>query len=153
MTPEQLDEARVKEADRQTSHWRAGRSPEKAFDVYRRLVVTNWTPPETVDPDLLAAREWASVEWKSNQINRMTGDRDYAAEALAGAFDSHPTIRAYLAGCTRGREGAKGLVEALEDMCALVKQNTYPQPDKPDTPWGRLQRALAALAAAKGERV
>ena len=111
MTPEQLDEARAKEADRQTSHWRAGRSPEKAFDVYRRLVVTNWTPPETVDPDLLAVRAWAETT-------------DMGAPTLYddGSYDTEPEIIGFLAGCTRGREETKGLVEALEHLRIAIRE-------------------------------
>lgn len=139
MTPEELRAARIAEAWR-----RSDGSVADTLEILADLYETNWTPPEPeVDPDILAAREWIKID--------IYGASNESVDA--GTWDSHPATRAYLAGCTRGREGAKGLVEALEDMCALVKQNTYPQPDKPDTPWGRLQRALAILAAAKGERV
>lgn len=134
MTPEELDAARVKEAIRQCD------SPTSVANMAKtaaRLAREGWTPPKPVNPDLLAARKW------------LKGEGCHPDNVDAGLADRVGCIRAYLAGCTRGREGAKGLVEALEDMCALVKQNTYPQPDKPDTPWGRLQRALAALASAK----
>lgn len=40
----------------------------------------------------------------------------------------------------------EGVREALEDMIQLAGKHVYPQPDKPDSAWGRLERAKAALA-------
>jgi hypothetical protein len=89
MTPEELRAARIAEARR--------RAAGIAFDAVRHLAdlyETNWTPP-VVDPDLLAAREWAATRWPFES-------RAYRA----GHQDDGITIPAYLAGCTRGREGA-----------------------------------------------
>jgi len=53
----------------------------------------NWTPPEPVDPDVLAFREWASKEWP------------LASEAaLRGHMDTTPYANAYLAGARMARE-------------------------------------------------
>ena len=59
--------------------------------------------PKSVGPDLLAAREWHGARWP--------GEKESAA---AGKQDGCFSMEAYLAGCTRGREGAKGLVEAVQ---------------------------------------
>lgn len=43
------------------------------------------------------------------------------------------------------------LLEALQDMVALVKSRAYPQPDKPSSDWGRAESAEAIIAKALGE--
>lgn len=45
---------------------------------------------------------------------------------------------------------APGLLEALEEMIELASPNIYPQPDKSQSGWAKLQRARAAIAKAKG---
>jgi hypothetical protein len=56
MTPE-LKTARIAEA------WRlSDGTVADAMDHLGHLYETNWTPPEPVDPDLLAAREWMKEE-------------------------------------------------------------------------------------------
>jgi hypothetical protein len=125
-----LDEARIAEAER-----RAGKDllaiGGKTFsrhlcDVFNE----NWTPP-VVDPDLLAAREYAATRWPFES-------RAYRA----GHQDDGITIPAYLAGCTRGREGAKGLVEAVENAHRALSVESLPA-------LSRISRALDALASAK----
>ena len=125
MTPEELDEARCKEAER--IYCASFPKPHRMSTIAARLAREGWTPPETVDPDLLAAREWikSDIYGVSN------------ASVDAGTWDSHPAIRAYLAGCTRGREGAKGLVEAAEALIS-ISAGPYSYPD-----------LRAALASAK----
>jgi hypothetical protein len=105
-----LDEARIAEAER-----RAGKDllaiGGKTFsrhlcDVFNE----NWTPP-VVDPDLLAARAWAETT-------------DMGAPTLYddGSYDTEPEIIGFLAGCTRGREETKGLVEALEHLRIAIRE-------------------------------
>ena len=146
MTPEELDEATVKEAKRLTDAAGLCDWPSVA-QTAARLAREGWTPPETVDPDLLAARAWAETT-------------DMGAPTLYddGSYDTEPEIIGFLAGCTRGREGAKGLVEALE---ALDRRFLELWPHGPDGHPATLDEAdaaiwrktLTALAAAKGERV
>ena len=58
MSPEELDEARVEEARRR---WNSNDPtiPDIATGA-ARLAREGWTPPEPVDPDVLAFREWAA---------------------------------------------------------------------------------------------
>ena len=101
MTNEELDEARVKEG------WRIvqDRPPTHVIffgEVARevaRLAREGWTPPEPVSDDVLAAR--ALLKTQLSEV--LHGEVD------AGEFDHVPEVAAYLAGCTRGREEAKGL--------------------------------------------
>ncbi|MDU4943895.1 MAG: hypothetical protein E6X23_20555 [Mixta calida] len=46
---------------------------------------------------------------------------------------------------------APELLEALQEMVAIVKKHTYPQPDKPLSTWGRMEAAEAAIAKALGQ--
>lgn len=46
---------------------------------------------------------------------------------------------------------APDLLEALQEMVAIVRKNTYPQPDKPSSTWGRMEVAELAIAKALGE--
>ncbi len=107
MTPEELDEARAKEA------WRLfSTDGPTAPTIAARLAREGWTPPEPADPDLLAFREWAAAQGPGPQ-------------ALLRA--------AYLAGARmatkRERERAKVLVECVERYAgphgavALAKYN------------------------------
>lgn len=103
MTDEALRAARIAEARRR--HVLETRPlVEHLADIYE----TNWTPPEPVDPDLLAAREWYAAKTPDNF--------DWQTSAREGRLDKSTAIQSYLAGCARGREGAKGLVEVLETV-------------------------------------
>lgn len=46
---------------------------------------------------------------------------------------------------------APELLEALQDMVALVKSRAYPQPDKPSSDWGRAEAAEDIILKALGE--
>jgi len=46
---------------------------------------------------------------------------------------------------------APELLEALQEMVAIVKKHTYPQPDKPSSTWGRMEAAEAVIARALGQ--
>ena len=95
MTPEELDEARAKEAQRL---WESGQEAgSSSWVVAARLARENWTPPEpVVDPDVLAFREWESAQWPA-----YTGTQ---AAFLAGARMARE----------REQERAKVLVEYVE---------------------------------------
>ncbi|TCW00440.1 hypothetical protein [Biostraticola tofi] len=47
---------------------------------------------------------------------------------------------------------APELLEALQDMVAIVKKNSYPCPDKPNSTWGRMEAAKAVINKALGEK-
>ncbi|MBY4887744.1 hypothetical protein K5Y32_07330 [Pantoea sp. DY-15] len=46
---------------------------------------------------------------------------------------------------------APELLEALQEMVAIVKKHTYPQPDKPSSTWGRMEAAESVIAKALGQ--
>ncbi len=46
---------------------------------------------------------------------------------------------------------APELLEALQEMVAIVKKNTYPQPDKPSSTWGRMEAAETVITKALGQ--
>ena len=92
MTPEELDEARANEA------WRIWNEEDGVTDeghavIAARLAREGWKPPEPVDPDVLAFREWAAIQWPSE-----------AAYFLAGERDRSIIAKAYLAGARMARE-------------------------------------------------
>jgi hypothetical protein len=127
MTPEELRAARIAEANRRSREY--GSNPA---GIIADMWAENWTPP-VVDPDLLAARAWAETT-------------DMGAPTLYddGSYDTEPEIIGFLAGCTRGREETKGLVEALE-WYAYRYNYLAAAPDGHDY----VKRARAALASAK----
>jgi hypothetical protein len=63
-----------------------------------------WKPPEPVDPDVLAYREWVA-SWVANP----------AAEekVLAGGWDNFGTAKAFVAGARYAREQEREAVAAL----------------------------------------
>ncbi len=92
LTPEELDEARIEEATRRAKPdilaFGGKTFAHHLCDVFNE----GWTPPPKVDPDLLAAREWAAARYPSMR------------DAMrAGAFDGWDEIRAFLAGIKHGR--------------------------------------------------
>ena len=70
-----------------------------------------WTPPEPVDPDMLAYREW--------EVGKR-GTRDFREEVLAGKWDRSASAIGFLAGARMAREQeqerAKVLVGAISEM-------------------------------------
>ena len=132
MTPEDLKSARIIEAKR-LFNWN---DPRSVVEILADLYEANWTPPEPVDPDLFAAREWHGARWPGEKESVAAGKQD-------GCF----TMEAYLAGCTRGREGAKGLAEALEAMvdeqCDYMRLNVLGDPEVQHN----IKHARAALAS------
>jgi len=117
MTPEQLDKARAEEAWRRSRHPIDGAiNPRDAFNVYRELVVSNWTPPDPINPRVLAAREWLKDE------------RPTAYDIDTGGWDNGMDIKAFLAGFDAAVKLAKPLVEYLEDAGQAEKERaTYHQ--------------------------
>jgi len=47
---------------------------------------------------------------------------------------------------------APRMYSALDELVELAKRNIYPQPDKPDSDWAKVQRGIEALAQARGEQ-
>ena len=90
LTPEDLDEARIKEAVRRgviTTPVKSALS--HLCDVFNE----GWTPLPKVDPDLLAAREWCAT---SEPLADVVGFRN-------GNYDKSAVIVGFLAGIKHGR--------------------------------------------------
>jgi hypothetical protein len=104
MTPEELDKATADEA------WRLLQEGQDVAVIAARLAREGWKPPEPVDPDLLACREW--------KISQPCSP-DYREAVLAGKWDLGVITTGFLAGARMARERAKAvsdaLVEALDD--------------------------------------
>ncbi len=96
MTPEELDEARAREAERRIP-WRE-QSAVGVAQLAARLARENWRP---VDPGLIEARE----------IVRAINSRYapiFAGEVGAGRHDNHIEVEIALAAIKRGRELERG---------------------------------------------
>ena len=108
MSPEELDEATVKEARRRWLSTPAlrihGTLGEDAPFIAARLAREGWTPPEPVDPDLVAYREWASKKWGG------------------GAFAHDGEAECYLAGARMARKQEQERSKTLEDNLALLSE-------------------------------
>ena len=96
----------IAEANRRRAEHGEGAPPVEHFIV--DVVCENWTPPDPVDPDLLAWREWFAQRAGSA----------HKSGILAGHWDSTSDADAYLAGARMAREQererAKVLVECVE---------------------------------------
>ncbi len=128
MTPEELGKGPVDETMRQRVH-------AIAQEAYRRrseqthpghpidaptvmmaieIALSDWTPPEPVDQDVLAFREWFA-DIISPELSRFVPRGDY---------DACETCRAFLAGASmatkREQERARGLVDRLSDLVERV---------------------------------
>ncbi len=99
MTNEELDEARAKEAWRKCDALGFGKDYESPTVIAARLAREGWTPPEPVDPDVLAYREWEAG---------LAKDPIYRDKALSGEWDRYPSGRAFVAGARMAREQMKG---------------------------------------------
>ena len=112
MTPEELDEARAKEALREADEANRYFTHFETATLAARLAREGWTPPEpVVDPDILAFREW---------FHERLAKWDTASKeaTLKGRLDTSGQAKAYLAGARmaagRERERAKVLEECVE---------------------------------------
>ena len=135
MTPEELDKARTDEAFR---IWGGPQThtAEIVGQIAARLAREGYTPPEPVDPDVLAYREW--------EVGKH-GTRDFREEVLAGKWDRSLSAIGFLAGARIAREQeqerAKVLVEYAEGDA-----------NRGDGAGMRANAALAAYKAGKAAR-
>jgi hypothetical protein len=91
MTNEELDEATADEA------WRLLDEGQDVALIAARLAREGWTPPEPVDPDLVAVREIVAVAFE-NANSTAT-----AKGARLGTYDAEPLVLAALAAYKAGR--------------------------------------------------
>jgi hypothetical protein len=101
MTNEELDRARAQEARRIFDEAPSG-VPGHVATIAARLAREGWTPPEPVDPDVLAFREWAATAWPLG-----------SEAALRGHMDTTQYAEAYLAGARMAREQEQERAEVL----------------------------------------
>jgi hypothetical protein len=101
MTPEELDKARVDEAFR---IWGGPQTytAEIVGQTAARLAREGWTPPEPVDPDVLALKEWAAAQGVNFGFGGLVG-----AAFLAGARMAREQER-------KRRSGLVATMEALK---------------------------------------
>lgn len=96
----------VAEAERRWEN-ELGEREWSVVDYIIEVIREGWTPPEPVDPDVLAFREWAATAWPLG-----------SEAALRGHMDTTQYAEAYLAGARMAREQeqerAKVLVEYVE---------------------------------------
>lgn len=112
MTPEELDMARVDEAQR--IFWAGNGAGKGPAIIAARLAREGWTPPPPVDSAVLAVREIVALEWQQ------FGSRTVANETRSGDHDDKwfviCALNAYKAGKEAEAERAKVLLAALDDI-------------------------------------
>jgi hypothetical protein len=114
MTNEELDEARAKEANLIWGKQNC-ENPRPSI-IAARLAREGWTPPEPVDPDVLAFREWEASAFGPADI--------YRAEVIAGKHDRGAAALTYLAGARMGREQERERARVLVDHAELTFNNS-----------------------------
>jgi hypothetical protein len=102
MTNEELDEARAKEAWRiymfhHNERPKGANAHRVAAEIAARLAREGWTPPDPVDPDVLAYREWFTAD-------RCTLSPSVRISLDRGDYDKIEVAKAYLAGARMARE-------------------------------------------------
>ena len=110
MTNEELDFQRAKEALHRSD------DPQEAALIAARLARENWTPPEPVDPDLIAVLEFLS--------KRHPGSNYYHGETAKTDALPQTCLAAYKAGRERERERAEVLEARLSDLVERVTDNS-----------------------------
>ena len=107
MTPEeQLDDTRGLEALRICEERPTGLKFRELAQIAARLAREGWTPPEPVDPDVLAFREWAERTYSDSADDIRGGDWDNCGAAIA--FEAGAKWAT-----DRGNQRTVSLVEAL----------------------------------------
>jgi hypothetical protein len=118
MTDEELDKARCDEAWRIYNDSIANKEylTTSVIRIVARLARENWTPPEPVDPDVLAYREW--------ELSKL-GNAAYRETVLAGGWDRTPSAICFVAGFRAAREqeeeAAVALVEGIGKMRRIAR--------------------------------
>ena len=114
MTPEELDEARAKEAHRRLFDSRQPYFTDDIAVLAARFAREGRTPPEpVVDPDILAFREYFAER-----------NPEFREGILKGGWDHITAAQAFLAGARMAREqGEKARKrEALRELTKLTEE-------------------------------
>ena len=116
-------------------------SPHSSKEIHViNIMRENWTPPEPVDPDLLAFREWFADLW--NAYAEVLPGRSAKSIILEGASDNTEQATAYLAGARMAREQERERAKVLEAYVKLDEHGPHL--------WTR-ERARKVLAKYRGE--
>ena len=148
MTPEELDEARTREAMRLwgSNIWKPG-DVSAVGNIAARLAREGWTPPEpVVDPDILAFREWGAAD---SEADGWTGG---ATLHRQGHFDLSEGAQAYLAGARMAREQFAPREREMLSVLEEFSRDCDGYLDGDGHPWALLQRARDIIAKHKEKR-
>jgi len=126
MTNEELDKARAKEA------WRIhvmtpGLTQDALMLTCARLAREGWTPPEPVDPDVLAFREWKDRLFPEGTLGEPGDLMECAYRAGAREANQHLIDAARLEGIRLGLEAAAKAADAYDDLAAKAIQRIDPE--------------------------
>jgi hypothetical protein len=146
MTPEELDKATADEA------WRLLEEGQDVAVIAARLALEGYTPPEPVDPDVLAFREWAAKAWAERYPNEVD-------DALSGKRDDSHVADAYLAGARMAREQEQERARVLVEPAEAIVNRAVRGTGSNGARWvhivkaaRRLERGLTAYKAGKAAR-
>jgi hypothetical protein len=136
MTPEELDEARAKEAWRKCDALGFGKDYESPAIIAARLAREGWTPPPPVDPEVLAYREW--------EVSQLTDHFD-REKVLAGKWDRGVTATAYLAGARMAREQEQERAKVLVEPAEAIVNRAVRGTGSNDLRWPHILKAARRL--------
>jgi hypothetical protein len=121
MTDDELDKATADEA------WRIMEEGQDVAVIAARLAREGWTPPEPVDPDVLACRQWMISQACSP---------DYREAVLAGKWDLGVSVTGYLAGARMARERADMPIRMAAELADRVRRLLEAMPLSVRAQWG-----------------
>jgi len=128
MTHEELDKATADEA------WRLLEEGQDVAVIAARLAREGWTPPEPVDPDVLAYREWKKKKWPS------------AAEFIdGGVWDENPDALGFLAGARMAREREQERARVLVEPAEAIVNRAVRGTGSNDLRWPHILKAARRL--------
>jgi hypothetical protein len=136
MTNEELDKARADEAWRKCDALGFGKDYESPTIIAARLAREGWTPPEPVDPDVLAYREW--------EVSQLTDHFD-REKVLAGKWDRGVTATAYLAGARMAREQEQERAKVLVEPAEAIVNRAVRGTGSNDLRWPHILKAARRL--------
>jgi len=130
MTPEKLDDAVAVEALRICEERPEGLKFREPARTAARLAREGWTPPEPVDPDILAYRKWMAGSVPGSAARE---------KVLAGEWDRYSAATAFVAGARMAREQEQERAKALEGLLREI------EPYSNFIPWFDLRDRFDAL--------